>query len=399
MERPSVIKFISIFIFTMALLIHSYLLVQSIASATVIMVLVGAIIMWWLGHLYQKIYKKATMYEFTRQELNDVNEKLQMIVNEKELIEIALDVVDDIAVFSYHIETGDFYISKGIEHIYGYPYQEIRKNLYLWKLIVHPEDMEKFEKKIGQLTTGTATSSELRIIRPNGEERWVIYRGTPIKDDNGHVLSISGEVIDITDRKMLEMKLKQLAFFDELTDLANRTLLERHLKKALSRSKRINQPLGVMFIDLDGFKQVNDTMGHETGDLLLKEVAVRLKDTVRDEDFIARLGGDEFIVLFEETNKTEIQDIAKRILTNVSVPYLFEDKQPKVTPSIGVAIYPEDGTDQETLLNNADKAMYYAKSKGKNNIQFYREDLPEQPMKKDGVIRRIFQHLQTNFSK
>lgn len=399
MESPKVIKLISIFIFTMALLIHNYILVKSITSVTVMIILIGAIIMWWVGHLYQKSYKKAIMYESVKQELDDVNEKYQMIVNEKDLIEMALDLVDDIAVFSYHLETGDFYISKGIEKIYGYPYREIREDLNLWKLLVHPEDMEEIERKIGRLTTGTHASTELRILRPDGEERWIIYRGTPVKNNMGHVINITGQIIDITERKMLEMKLKQLAFFDELTDLANRTLLERHLKKVLSRSKRINQPLGVMFIDLDGFKQVNDTMGHETGDLLLKEVAVRLKDTVRDEDFIARLGGDEFIILFEETNKTDILEIADRILTNVSVPYLFGDKKPKVTPSIGVAMYPEDGIDQETLLNNADKAMYYAKSRGKNNIQFYTKALPEQPMKKDGVIRRIFQHLQTNFSK
>lgn len=195
------------------------------------------------------------------------------------------------------------------------------------------------------------------------------------------------------------MKLKHLAFFDELTDLANRTLLERHLKKALSRSKRLSQPLGVMFIDLDGFKKVNDTMGHETGDLLLREVAVRLKTSVRYEDLIARLGGDEFIILFEETKREDIQDIAERILTNVSVPYLLGDKQPKVTPSIGIAMYPDDGEDQETLLNNADKAMYYAKSKGKNNIQFYMEEIPNLPVKKNGVLKKIFKQLQMNFSK
>ncbi|MDF1510072.1 sensor domain-containing diguanylate cyclase [Robertmurraya sp. DFI.2.37] len=392
MNRSNVVKITAILLFTIVLLAHNYILVNSLQAITVMIILVGAISIWSFAHLYQKTSKKAALYELTKKELETINE-------ERRLIEVALDTVNDIAVFSYSTETGDFYISKGIEHIYGYPYREIREDLNLWKLIVHPEDIEEIERKIGQLTTGTATSTELRIIRPDGEMRWIIYRGTPIKNNFGHVISITGEIIDITERKMLEMKLKQLAFFDELTDLANRTLLERHLKKALSRSRRLSHPLAVMFIDLDGFKKVNDTMGHETGDLLLKEVAIRLKNSVRDEDFIARLGGDEFIILFEETKREDIQDIAQRVLTNVSFPYLLGDKQPKVTPSIGIAMYPEDGEDEETLLNNADKAMYYAKSKGKNNIQFYMEEIRDLPVKKKGVLKKIFQQLQTNFSK
>ncbi|GIN61939.1 hypothetical protein J27TS8_19320 [Robertmurraya siralis] len=392
MERPSFVKITAILLFTLVLLAYNFLLVNSLEVITVIIIFAGTISIWSFVDLYQRTSEKAALYDLMKKELDSVNE-------EKRLIEVALDTVEDIAVFSYSTETGDFYISKGIEHIYGYPYQKIRNDKNLWKLIVHPEDIEKIEKKIGQWTTGTVASTEVRIIRPDGEERWIIFRESSVKNDVGHVVNITGQLIDITERKKLEMKLKHLAFFDELTDLANRTLLERHLKKALSRSKRLSQPLGVMFIDLDGFKKVNDTMGHETGDLLLREVAVRLKTSVRYEDLIARLGGDEFIILFEETKREDIQDIAERILTNVSVPYLLGDKQPKVTPSIGIAMYPDDGEDQETLLNNADKAMYYAKSKGKNNIQFYMEEIPNLPVKKNGVLKKIFKQLQMNFSK
>lgn len=334
----------------------------------------------------------------TKSELEQTRSKLKTVHQELKMVEATIDTVDDIAVYSFNKETEDLYISKGAEKIYGFPHQQLVEKK-LWKKAVHPEDKEKYEKREEKIYHGEPVMTELRIMKPSGDIRWIILRDTPVLDSFEEVIGYTGNIIDITDRKQLEIKLKQLAYYDDLTDLANRTLLDRHLKKAMARSKRKSHPLCVMFIDLDGFKNVNDTLGHETGDLLLKEVAKRLNESVRDEDFISRLGGDEFIIVFEETDKHEVQDIAERVLTNISKPYNLEGKQAKVTPSIGISMYPDDGADRETLLNNADKAMYFAKNKGKSNYQFYSAELPELPSKKTGIFQKIVHQIQGGLSR
>ncbi len=205
--------------------------------------------------------------------------------------------------------------------------------------------------------------------------RWVALHTSPMKDITGKVERVNGVITDITDQKRLEMKLKQMAYYDELTDLPNRNLIQKHLKKTLARSRRHEYSFAVMFIDLDGFKAVNDKLGHECGDLLLVEVAERLNNLVREEDLTGRLGGDEFIIVFEETNANEVEQIAERIIASASKPYIINDNEANISPSIGISLYPKDGDDIETLIKNADKAMYYAKNNGKNSYKFYSPDL------------------------
>lgn len=383
----------TIIIMIIALSIHSYLLVNTLTITTFILIFLIFPFVWWLKKILQQGQRELERMRNSEEKLAN---EYQLLKEEKEVIEKTIDEVDDIAIYFMNQVTGEFYISKGAEQIYGYSQDQLKNIPNLWKAAIHPEDKEKYESN---LADGKMYTSEYRILRPDGEIRWIIQRETPVHDPYGKIISVTGNIIDITDRKGLEIKLQQLAYYDELTDLANRTLLERHLKKALARSKRHSHLLGVMFIDLDGFKKVNDTMGHEIGDLLLKEVANRLNESVRDEDFIARLGGDEFIIVFEETDKQEVTGIAQRIIEKVSMPCEFGEKTAHVTPSMGITMYPEDGTDPETLLKNADKAMYFAKSKGKSNFQFYSTDLPELTSPKQSLIQKIFNQIQSGFSK
>jgi diguanylate cyclase len=199
--------------------------------------------------------------------------------------------------------------------------------------------------------------------------------------------------VDVTNRKEKEEKLAQMAYYDTLTELPNRTMLKSHLKKVLARANRKEHEVTIMFMDLDGFKDVNDSLGHDIGDALLKEVANRLNESVREEDLISRLGGDEFILVFEETDKKEITIIADRILKNISEAYLLLGKKVSITPSIGIASYPEDGMDIESLIRNADKAMYLAKNKGKTNYQFYTPDL-EDYHPKESLIDKMLKLFQ-----
>lgn len=177
---------------------------------------------------------------------------------------------------------------------------------------------------------------------------------------------------DVTHRASTEKRLHQLANFDALTGLPNRTLLYDRLDQAMARAKWTKRFVGVLFLDLDRFKNINDTLGHDFGDLLLKEVSRRLSTCIREGDTIARLGGDEFIFILDHVaNSDDTHLVAQKILDVLTSPFQLKEQEIFVSGSIGIAVYPEDGQDYESLLKNADTAMYRAKDQGKNNYQLY----------------------------
>lgn len=171
--------------------------------------------------------------------------------------------------------------------------------------------------------------------------------------------------------EIVNKKLEELAYYDTLTGLANRRLFMRNLDKELNRQNEIKKGIAVLFIDLDGFKQVNDTFGHEAGDLLLEEVTKRLKICVRGEDTLSRLAGDEFTILLPSISHEETTQVAERILEILRTPYMIENSEVKVTSSIGIAFSENAKNESKTLIKHADRAMYQAKKKGKNNYQVY----------------------------
>jgi len=171
-------------------------------------------------------------------------------------------------------------------------------------------------------------------------------------------------------------RVEYLAYHDALTGLPNRTMFSKLLSQSISEARRYDRQLAVSFLDLDRFKRINDTLGHEAGDQLLQEVATRLKECVRDSDTVARLGGDEFVVLLPElADGKYAATVAQKILTAVAKPFTLIGQEFRVTTSIGISVYPQDGLDEQTLTKNADIAMYQAKTEGKNNFQFYSEKL------------------------
>src|SRR6202011_2287069 len=171
-------------------------------------------------------------------------------------------------------------------------------------------------------------------------------------------------------------RVEYLAYHDGLTGLPNRSLFSKSLSRSISEAQRYKRRLAVAFLDLDRFKQINDTLGHEAGDQLLQQVAGRLKGCVRDSDTVARLGGDEFVVLLPElADEKDAAIIAQKILAAAARPFTLMGQEFRVTASIGISTYPQDGLDEQTLTKNADIAMYQAKAEGKNNFQFYSEKL------------------------
>jgi len=214
--------------------------------------------------------------------------------------------------------------------------------------------------------------------RKNGEEfpKWLSINAC--SDEKGRLTHYVAVFSDITDKKEDQEKLEQLAHFDHLTGLPNRILFQDRLQTALARSRREKEHMAVLFVDLDRFKQINDSLGHRVGDLLLQEVSRRLLYSIREIDTVARLSGDEFTVILTDIVSLEnIEQIASRIVKSLGAPYFFEGHELFVSASVGISTYPMDGESGADLLRHADVAMYHAKEKGRNNYQFFDEKMNE----------------------
>jgi len=193
-----------------------------------------------------------------------------------------------------------------------------------------------------------------------------------VRDIEDHITHYVASFTDISERKQAEAQISQLAYHDGLTGLLNRFSLNSQMEQALAMARREHRAMAVMFLDMDRFKTINDTLGHAVGDELLVIVAHRLRENVRDSDIVARLGGDEFVVaLTEVEDATVVARLADKILHVLAQPYRIGENELHSTASIGLALYPNDGNDGETLMKNADTAMYHAKSQGRNNVQFF----------------------------
>lgn len=203
---------------------------------------------------------------------------------------------------------------------------------------------------------------------------------------------------EIAARKRIEEKIKHLALHDSLTTIPNRTLFTDRLTLALAHAHRTKEMLAVLFLDIDRFKVINDTLGHSVGDQLLRDVAVRLKSCLREEDTVARFAGDEFTLLLSGITRTEdVINIARKILHTVKQPSIIGRHELYITASIGIALYPGDGEDVETLMKNADTAMYHAKEQGRNNYQFYTPSMHAKSLEKmvlESNLRRALDHEQ-----
>lgn len=417
--------------------------------------------------------------EHTAEELQDNKKRLKSI----------FDTLD-VAIWSHDLKTDTLLITSGIEKLYGYSSEEFYKDSTLWKKVIHPEDHHVLTQRETGFSRGEAVTSIYRIIRPDGEVRWIQDRGIPVLDENGDFVDFTSVLFDITDRqesegryrslvemspdliavysrgkldyineagcklfkagspaelvgkpistlipaeviskiktreltidenfeeklwfefkatqvdgkeidvemsampilyegrmaeqivgrdltqrKKAEKTIKYMAYYDVLTGLPNRNMVRKHLNAAL---KNGDQELAVLFLDLDRFKIINDTKGHRVGDLLLKVVASRLKNAVQDKGLVSRQGGDEFIILLKGLNKAQVIEVSERILGEFSEGIDVENQEFFVTPSIGISMAPGDGQDEETLIKHADTAMYLAKERGKNNFQFYTNQL------------------------
>ncbi|WP_456272325.1 bifunctional diguanylate cyclase/phosphodiesterase [Bacillus sp. AK031] len=467
------IVFIVIFIQILQLILGLYFPVENFSNL-IMQVALTVITLGLVYFMLKGIFK-------TTKELKVTNEKLNHIFDSL-----------DVAIWSHDIKTDELLITPGIEKLYGRKLEEFYNDFLLWKKVIHPEDIPVMEERSKCLQTGEPCTSIYRIIKPDGNVRWIQDRGIPTLDDKGNLIYFSSVLFDITDRresedqyrslvemspdliavshqgrflyvnesgskvlgyknpdeligqdisifvshediamvrkavenikvagktenlifeikanradgslfdvevsampilydgkpaiqligrditerKKSEQMIREMAFYDSLTGLPNRNLFKQRVSETIKNSAF--QSFAILFLDLDRFKVINDTKGHSTGDSLLVVVAKRLRSVIEKRGEVFRQGGDEFIILLENSSREEVSDISRRILQSFVKPVEISGQEFFVTPSIGISMYPGDGSDQETLIKHADTAMYLAKERGKNNFQFYNQDL------------------------
>ena len=273
----------------------------------------------------------------------------------------------------------------------------------------HPRDRQNLRKGLDALIErGSPLSIDCQMITEGGRKRFIHLEAELLRNAANRSALVTGTVQDISDRKQSEDKIRYLAYYDNLTGLPNRVLFKEHLKRALAIAEQHKSYLAVLFLDLDRFKGINDSLGHDVGDLLLQQVADRLQQRVRPYDtisrdpdeekdsMIARLGGDEFTILLEGIATPEIAArVARRVIEVLEAPFDLNGNEAFISCSIGISIYPHDGLELDTLLKNADVAMYCSKDLGRSTYQFYTQE-----MNSASLQRLILEtHLRKAFEK
>ena len=282
------------------------------------------------------------------------------------------------------------YSTPAIVQIYGYTPEEIAADIRLTAKIIHPEDKQRVRDLFHEhVRLKTPIHDEWRVKHPAKGEIWVEARCTPEVQPDGGIIWY-GYFHDITARKKLEASLRErvltqrkrerqirfLAYHDALTRLPNRALLLSRLRQAIAHAQRSHETLAVMFLDVDRFKSINDTLGHPAGDTLLQQISRRLTETLRVGDTVARAGGDEFLILVPGLHSAEdAGPVAEHVLASLSAPFIVSGQTLRVTGSVGLAICPRDATEVENLIKYADTALYLAKEQGRNTFRFFSPEL------------------------
>ncbi len=285
-----------------------------------------------------------------------------------------------VGIFQMTLDGRPLNINRALAHIHGYdsPAQMLAEvSNVARQMFVDPGRMAKLVQALDE--NGVVRGAEVEVYRRDGTKKWLLLSLRAVRDASGIVALHEGTVEDISDRKVAQERVQYLAYYDALTGLPNRTLLQDRLSKALASAHRQNDKVALLFLDLDRFKNINDSLGHSVGDLLLKEVAERLKRTAREQDTVARLGGDEFLIVVNDVkNVPDAAVTAERFMDAMTPEFVIQGNPLSISCSLGISIFPDHGADGETLIKNADAAMYCAKDYGRDNFRFFTEDMNAQ---------------------
>jgi diguanylate cyclase (GGDEF)-like protein/PAS domain S-box-containing protein len=296
--------------------------------------------------------------------ITESQEQLQNIINGAKL-----------GYWDWYYKTGEHRVNNEWLAILGLSRADITNTVNDWDERIHPDDKELTINIVqAHIKSGTNYVAEFRMKHADGRWVWIQGSGSVVEYDEitNEPLRLCGTHQDITNRKQAEEKLERIAHYDILTNLPNRSLLADRLSQAIVQCNRHEHSLAVVFLDLDGFKSINDAYGHDVGDELLIKVSIRMKAALRENDSIARIGGDEFVAVLSDLTKTEdCIPVLERLLKAASESITIGDLVLNVSASIGVTLYPQDSADADLLMRHADQAMYVAKAIGKNRYHFF----------------------------
>ncbi len=318
-------------------------------------------------HLFSAVAKRISDYlsaSISLKRLQESEERLQLV----------LAGTND-GWWDRNLATGEINYSARWWHMLGYAPNELPVDSGLWRQLMHPDDLRPLERAYDDALANPGQREyeiEYRLRHKQGHYVPVLSRGHILRDADGKPLRISGTNTDLTARKEAERALERAANYDTLTELPNRRMFHELLERKIAHCRSTGARIALLFIDLDNFKEVNDTLGHHIGDLLLADAGRRIRAAVGPEDTVARLGGDEFtIILSEPAGSSGIDRLAYRVLGGLSAPYQLGQERAYISASIGIALYPDDAADLEDLVKYADQAMYAAKHAGRNRYSYF----------------------------
>jgi diguanylate cyclase (GGDEF)-like protein/PAS domain S-box-containing protein len=313
-------------------------------------------------------------------DLSEVRRAEELTLRAKERLDLAL-TGSSLALWDWDLHTNRVYFNEGWSALVGGPAREATVGWEEVRAWNHPEDGDVYEAAVANAVQGVSEEfeCEYRVRHDSGEWIWIYSRGKVTeRSASGKALRMTGTSTNVSKRKEAEERAEYLATRDPLTGLPNRVLLHDRLEQGIVNATRHRTGFAFMFIDLDRFKTINDSLGHDVGDELLKRVAARLTACVRASDTVARLGGDEFAVILENLRDTDdegAQQVAEKMISAMAAPMLIGSQHLNTSCSIGISLYPADGKDSATLMKHADVAMYNAKERGRNNYRFFSAEM------------------------
>ena len=289
-------------------------------------------------------------------------------------------------IWDWNIEEDDVDYSKRWLEIFGYQAEDVQGTLVEWESILHPDDRPLVVTALNDYLYGESGhySLEYRLRCKDGSWKWILSRGMVVaRSEKGKPLRMVGTHTDISQLKESEEQIWQHANFDHLTGLPNRRMLYARLEREIEKCKKTNTYLALLFLDLDGFKEINDSLGHDQGDVLLQQAGKRLTDCTHAQDVVARLGGDEFIILIpsiDDDALKHLEMIAQKVLTTIAEPFDLKHEKAFVSASMGIAIHPEDAGTIDELMKCVDQAMYESKSRGGNCFTYFTPQMQEKAL-------------------
>jgi diguanylate cyclase (GGDEF)-like protein/PAS domain S-box-containing protein len=314
------------------------------------------------------------LYLLVRRTLQQQSKLENSLLASEERWKFALEGADE-GVWDWNLETDEVFRSGQWHVIYGYAENEIGRTATDGRKLMHPEDLPRAVEDTRAYLEGKTSiyTSEYRLLCKDGSWKWTLSRGMVVSySAEGKPLRMIGTHTDITERKRSEAQIFHLAHYDTITALPNRLLFMDRFEQEIKKARRSAHSIALMFLDLDRFKEINDTLGHDMGDLLLKETAQRLLHCIRATDTAARLGGDEFTIILNELHDpSSVEAVAQKILDQLAEPFQLGSEIVYISASIGITIFPGDATNAEVLLKNADQAMYAAKDHGRNCYYYF----------------------------